>query len=89
MNRIPDQIREELVEARPITEESRWIFGEEKIDFSRVEIQLQLGDDLLQDRFRIDVNARMRCLSDSGKFEHIVEQQLHVPAGLLDPIEKV
>ncbi len=89
LNRVADQIRKELIEPGPVEEQGGRIFGELECNPLLIELDLQLRTQLVEDGRRIHWDAKLRCRAESGQLEHVVEQFVHMPGGLVDSAEEV
>ena len=89
VDRVSDQIREELIEACLITEKSGRILRKPEFDVVFIELEFQLRVQLVENGPRLDENPTLVGLSDSRELQHVIEQLLHMPTGLLDAIHEM
>ena len=89
IDRISDQIREDLVEPDAIAENERGIMRKLQLDARGVEPRFEFRLQLMEYARRIDQRLPLTRLSDSRKLQQIVNQIFHRSAGLLDAVDEM
>ncbi len=89
IDRVSDQIREDLVEPGAIAKNQRRILRKHQLDAGGVEPWLEFRLQLMEHGRRIDQCFPLTRLSDSRKLQQVVDQILHRSARLFDPIDEM